>query len=202
MKVVRWLQSAAKGYFTLAGVMFNLLCAASLAGFVNHHTKFDLLGSAQQLFDPLQNVESCSRWMTGLPFDFEHESHFQAPDHQGEMRDLILLGGRAMIHGKTRQNHMVVSGQVRSARGSESSTQTVAFELDLEGKIARCLPSPSSTQARLTECLAAAGDYHASGDCWIGIEMPSDCEVMGGTMDESKICRVPAHGRILSSVEK
>ena len=191
MKLIQALQVVGRWYFTTWGVLFNLFALMTLFSFSPMTESWGIVA-------PMKNLAVCSKALGGLKISFQDQIRFTAVDHFDQEQNLVLLGERSSLIGRTLEGGLVVNTQIKPIDDDQTQAQLITLEVSSSEHIIRCLPSPLSAQARLTECLAAAGKPEAHGDCLLEIALPSDCEVMGGTMEQERICRVPRSGRILS----
>lgn len=199
MNFMRALQAAARWYFTSAGAVFNVFAMISFLGLMAGNGDLGWLPSMGAILDPLQNVATCTGALSGSKIGFETELPFMGLDSRGRKSEMVLLGQRSFIVGATKQGNRVIQTQARVKSDELAESQPLALEVNSGGEILRCLPSPLSAQARMTECLAAGGTYENQGDCLLSIQLPSDCTVMGGQREGEQTCRVPQNGRILGS---
>lgn len=191
MKLVRALQVIGRWYFTTWGILFNIFAIMTLFS-------FSPMKESWGVVDPMQNLAVCSKALSGLKISFRDQLRFTTVDHFNQEQNLVLLGERSSLIGRTLEGGLVVSTQIKPVDDDQTQAQPITLEVSSSEHIIRCLPSPLSAQARLTECLASAGKPEAHGDCLLEIALPSDCEVMGGKLEQERICRVPRSGRILS----
>lgn len=197
MKLIRALQIIGRWYFTTWGFIFNVFAVATLVGHSSTQN-WSLVSGAHLLAHPIQNLKTCSKALRGLKINFRDEIRFTADNQFNQEEALVLLGEQTSQLGKTIQGSLIVTTMVKSSDEETSAPFPVTLEVGANEQILRCLPSPLSAQARLTECLAAAGKPESRGDCVLEIALPSDCEVMGGKLENERTCRVPKSGRILS----
>lgn len=115
-----------------------------------------------------------------------------APFKPGEEFDLLLSDGKPM---RLRYDDKGVSSRDKSGYAIHmvemKSVGFLFFEIDEHGMIRRCIPE------RMLECVQAEGTFDETGDCFLTVNLPSDCELMKGTLMEHNRCRVPKGSRVL-----
>lgn len=166
-------------YLTFCGATLNALAVVSVAGaLLPDATKKENQQYLRARLE-LENGPRCDQLMANSEF---------AP---GQKISLSLQDGSAM--------NLVYKDQGTNARTKEGHEVHMVemervgflfFEVDDRKMIRRCVSAAS------LDCVTADGSFDKNGECVIAINLPSDCEVMKGTLMGDK-CRVPGNSRIL-----
>ena len=176
----------------VSGVAFNVFALASLINFAIH--KNDAPDPRVRARVEMEDAGQCSKHMSGRKFSQSGE------DFKVHLRTGAEVGLHYDPHstyGHTREGDALEMVQVRymeEAGGSGLLFFIVNANQDIKGCVSP-YTYPMNRSYRL-DCLAAAGDYQANGDCSLPVKQPSDCRLMNGILSD-KICVVPPGNRIL-----
>jgi hypothetical protein len=166
-------------YLTFCGVALNALAVVSVAGALLPDEKKKENQKYSRARIELENGPRCDQLMANGEFKPGQEFNLSLQD--GSVMKLSYKDKGT--NARTKEGHDVHMVEM-------DRVGFLFFEVDDKKMIRRCVPASS------LDCVTADGSFDKNGECVVAIHLPSDCEVMKGTLLGNN-CRVPAHSRIL-----
>jgi len=179
-------------YLYLSGMALNLLAVVSIIHLV--HRARRPVDHSQRARIELEDAMMCTRHMAGKLFSAKGPQAFKIRLHNE--REVGLSYKSQSTYGHTKEGRALEMVRVSYPQNSRASL--LFFVVNKAQQIESCISAFGSNiqGSQELECLAAAGEFRQDGSCSLPVNLPSDCEAMSGTLNES-VCSVPKNGRIL-----
>ena len=181
------------GVLYFCGILLNVFAVVSIIGWISRPVA--KIGQEQRTRIEFEDPSMCTRHMSGRKFVRGSEQSVSSREGVGRAGNIWYRS--QSVYGRTKEGHNIE--MVGTRYDADSKATGILFLVVNSNDIIESCLSPYTypmNRNRKLECLAAAGEYQASGECRLDVNQPSDCNYMNGSLT-GKSCLVPAGTQIL-----
>ncbi len=181
------------GLLYASGVVFNVFALASVISLLTKSASGPAASTLARV--ELEDARRCTKHMGGR--EFKRGGEQDVAIVLGNGREYPVKLSSHSTYGRTKDGHSLEMVDVAYTKESGGSG-LLFFVVNQAGNIQSCV-SPYTypiNRSHQLDCLAAAGEYQQNGECHMPVNLPSDCQMMNGVLNQ-KTCVVPAGNRIL-----